>query len=246
MKDFHNEDTLKEHLKNYHNINSISKYLQEIVYGGSDGIVTVLAVVSGFAGAERGGAQLPISIVVLFGLSNLFGDAVSMGLGNFLSLRSEKAVIKRHFEKQTEQIREDSANDFKQTIFLLMRKGYTYNQANDIARAMGTNIYHLVEFTLEAEIGESQPSDEHPAISGLITALSFIIFGCIPLVPYFFGVFEGGYNYSVGLGFVSMVVLGLLRSYVTKEKLFKAVFETVLVAGIASLISYFIGSLFVI
>jgi VIT1/CCC1 family predicted Fe2+/Mn2+ transporter len=68
-----------------------AKHLPEIVYGGNDGIVTTFAVVSGFVGA---GAESEIvgsgTVVLLFGLANLFADATSMGLGNYLSERSRQ------------------------------------------------------------------------------------------------------------------------------------------------------------
>lgn len=71
------------------------RYLKEIVYGGSDGIVTTFAVVAGFNGANATIGELPYFIVLLFGLANLFGDAASMGIGNFLSQRAEDKKNKK-------------------------------------------------------------------------------------------------------------------------------------------------------
>jgi VIT1/CCC1 family predicted Fe2+/Mn2+ transporter len=60
------------------------KYIAEVVYGASDGIVTTFAVVSGVAGAA-----LNPSIVLVLGAANLFADGFSMGMSNYLSRRSE-------------------------------------------------------------------------------------------------------------------------------------------------------------
>ena len=72
----------------------LSDYLKEIVYGGIDGIVTTFAVVAGFTGASSSGFLLEKGyvIVLLFGFANLFADATSMGLGNFLSVRTDQAL----------------------------------------------------------------------------------------------------------------------------------------------------------
>ncbi|WP_439103659.1 VIT1/CCC1 transporter family protein, partial [Celeribacter marinus] len=71
-------------------------HLKQIVYGGNDGIVTTFAIVAGFAGAEsQGAAQIGALAVLLFGLANLFADATSMGLGEFLSARAARDMIKR-------------------------------------------------------------------------------------------------------------------------------------------------------
>ena len=70
-------------------------FLKQIVFGGNDGIVTTFAIVAGFAGAQADGtAQIGGIAVLVFGLANLFADAVSMGLGEFLSLRSRHAMYR--------------------------------------------------------------------------------------------------------------------------------------------------------
>ena len=75
--------------------NIISTHLKEIVFGGTDGIVTTFAVVAGYTGAgETSMGKIPIVAVVIFGLANLFADGFSMALGNFLSLEVERDLDK--------------------------------------------------------------------------------------------------------------------------------------------------------
>ncbi|WP_366942774.1 VIT1/CCC1 transporter family protein [uncultured Paracoccus sp.] len=63
-------------------IGPLREFLGQIVYGGNDGIVTTFAIVAGFAGARADGtASVGAIAVLLFGLANLFADAVAMGLG---------------------------------------------------------------------------------------------------------------------------------------------------------------------
>jgi len=63
-------------------------YLGNLVYGANDGIITTFAVVTGVAGAS-----LEPRIAIILGLANLFADGFSMGASNFLSIRSEEAVL---------------------------------------------------------------------------------------------------------------------------------------------------------
>jgi vacuolar iron transporter family protein len=55
------------------------------VYGGIDGVVTTFAVAAGAAGAN-----LPPSTVLILGLSNIVADGISMGLSNYVGIRSEE------------------------------------------------------------------------------------------------------------------------------------------------------------
>lgn len=78
-------------------MNSLTKYVREIMYGGNDGIVTTFAIVAGFSGAHISTidmAEISIVPVLLFGLANLFADGLSMSLGNFLSIRTERETTK--------------------------------------------------------------------------------------------------------------------------------------------------------
>jgi VIT1/CCC1 family predicted Fe2+/Mn2+ transporter len=65
----------------------LQHYIGDIVYGANDGIVTTFAVVSGVAG----GSLSHVAVLVI-GAANLVADGVSMGVGNFQSIRaSERA-----------------------------------------------------------------------------------------------------------------------------------------------------------
>ena len=62
-------------------------YLRDIVFGAIDGIVTTFAVVAGVAGGSLSG---PVVLVV--GSANLIADGLSMGVGNYLSIRSNESA----------------------------------------------------------------------------------------------------------------------------------------------------------
>ena len=63
-------------------------YLRDLVYGANDEIITTFAVISGITGAS-----LQSCTAVIVGMANLLADGFSMGASNFLSIRSEEAVL---------------------------------------------------------------------------------------------------------------------------------------------------------
>jgi vacuolar iron transporter family protein len=62
-------------------------YIRDMVYGANDGIITTFAVVAGVTG----GALSPRAVLIV-GAANLFADGLSMGVGNYLSIRSNESA----------------------------------------------------------------------------------------------------------------------------------------------------------
>ncbi|MDQ3171765.1 MAG: VIT1/CCC1 transporter family protein [Acidobacteriota bacterium] len=62
-------------------------YLRDLVYGGIDGVITTFAVVAGVRGGE-----FAAGVAIVIGVANLFADGLSMGVGNFLSIRSNEGA----------------------------------------------------------------------------------------------------------------------------------------------------------
>jgi vacuolar iron transporter family protein len=236
--------SLAEHVRNYHKSSPISSYLQEIVYGGSDGIVTTLAVISGFAGAGASNLGLSTTVVLLFGLANLFADATSMGLGNYLSVRSEKAVGDRQCQKQAAELSHDPAKTKESVEFLLQNKGYTQADAEAMGQLMMKNQEHLLEFTLSEEIGVGNSFNENPLISSVFTFGAFVSFGFLPIIPYLMTSLENQYWLAVSFAALSLIILGSVRRVVTGESWLKAIGETLLVGGLSTLVAFGVGSLF--
>jgi VIT1/CCC1 family predicted Fe2+/Mn2+ transporter len=62
-------------------------YIRDLVYGAIDGVITTFAVVAGVTG----GTLSPVTVLVL-GIANLLADGLSMGVGNYLGIRSDERV----------------------------------------------------------------------------------------------------------------------------------------------------------
>jgi VIT1/CCC1 family predicted Fe2+/Mn2+ transporter len=62
-------------------------YLRDLVYGANDGIITTFAVVAGVAGGALSGRA-----VLIIGAANLLADGLSMGVGNYLGIRSHESA----------------------------------------------------------------------------------------------------------------------------------------------------------
>jgi len=247
MSAFSSKQELKKHLQDFHNKTPFSDFVEEIVYGAVDGIVTTLAVVAGFFGANSGDFSLGFAIVVLFGLANLLADGASMGLGNFLSKRANHNFYLRQREIETLEIEKNSKSEFEETIFLLKNEGFEQNDAEKMASIISKNKKFWIKFMMEHELDMHDETDDNNALKGLVTFLSFVVFGFLPILPFVF--LTKFFNFSelfistLFFSGLALILLGYFRSLITMENKLKAMFETLLVGSVSGLIAFVVGVL---
>jgi vacuolar iron transporter family protein len=72
-------------------------YIRDLIYGANDGIITTFAVVAGVTGGA-----LSTRAVLIVGVANLLADSLSMGVGNYLSIRSHESALAAEGRPETE------------------------------------------------------------------------------------------------------------------------------------------------
>lgn len=233
-----------------HKNSPFADYFKEIIYGGIDGIVTTFAVVAGFAGASMSSdttVQVSFLIVLLFGLANLFADAASMGLGNFLSVRSEKDLYNASRKTEVQLLRTNPEHEVAETVRIMKEKGFTDAQAETMADIYKTNEEYWLDFMMQHEQEMSDPRGENEVFTGLATFFSFMVFGAIPLLPFMFQS-EGNAQLAFMLSSTgtlgALVALGLLKWRVIGTKFLPSLFEVVTVGGTAAVLAFFVGTFF--
>ncbi|MBP9690737.1 VIT1/CCC1 transporter family protein [Candidatus Woesebacteria bacterium] len=239
-------EDLRRHIETEHKGSPFAVYLKEIVYGGNDGIVTTFAVVAGFAGAQSSNSmQIGYLAVLLFGLANLFADAASMGLGNFLATRSDQDLYRQEKQKEREEIEKNHLMEVAETKQLLMERGFDPVDAGKLVEIYSKNTNYWADFMMKYELGMEDVQDENPVFTALATFIAFITFGFIPLVPYvFFAGAANTFEYAIAFTAFALVLLGILRWRVTGVAMFQSIGEIVLIGGVSAGIAYFVGTLF--
>lgn len=66
---------------------TLRHYIGDLVYGANDGVITTFAAVAGV----EGGSLSALTILIV-GVANLAADGLSMGIGNYLSIRARESA----------------------------------------------------------------------------------------------------------------------------------------------------------
>lgn len=221
----------------------IRDHLKQIIYGGNDGIVTTFAIVAGFAGARAEGvAQLGGLAVLVFGLANLFADAVSMGLGEFLSSRSTHALYRNRRNQLLRDLRTEPESQIVSLAETLEKKGLATDTAHSVARQVATAPQLMAEMQLHHQHGAHPPEEDTPALNGLVTFAAFVLFGALPLLPYLLRPADA---LSLGLSALAALTalgaLGFLRWLATKDRPSVAILETVGIGTLCAAVAFLVG-----
>jgi len=100
--------------------NWLSAYVKEIVYGGLDGIISKVAIVTSVLGAN-----LDPALVLIIGISTLIADAISMGVSSYLSETTENTGDENNDEndkEKTELIRDKNNDENKKELLFCFEK----------------------------------------------------------------------------------------------------------------------------
>ncbi len=235
------------HRKEVHNLGKVQEFLKQIVYGGNDGIVTTFAIVAGFAGAQaEGTAQIGAIAVLVFGLANLFADAVSMGgLGEFLSTRSQQDLYIKQRKFVFEELETNPEHERSELIQMMRERGLKDEASERVANELMQSPELVADLMMAYELELPDMRQVSPPawmvwlhsspLLFLAECLWFPILCssqpkapfCCPLLPPFF----------------ALVALGLLRWWSTRERMLRCIGETVLVGAVCALVAFAVGAI---
>ncbi|GHD77630.1 VIT1/CCC1 family predicted Fe2+/Mn2+ transporter [Salinibacterium amurskyense] len=149
-------------------------WLRAGVLGANDGIVSVAAIVVGVAGATSAIAPL-----ITAGVAGLVGGAISMALGEYVSVSSQSDSQRALIEKERRELAEMPEEELAELAAIYEAKGISAATAQQVAEELTQ--HDALAAHLEAELGIT----EHDVVSAWqaagASALAFTVGGVLPL-----------------------------------------------------------------
>jgi VIT1/CCC1 family predicted Fe2+/Mn2+ transporter len=213
-----------------------------MVYGGLDGIITTFAVVSGVAGAELG-----TPVILILGLANLFADGFSMGVGAFLSLKSEKEYYDRERRREAWEVDHYPEGERNELREIYRARGYSEEDAEGLVEIQTRDRERWVDAMMVHELG-LLADERKPVRSGATTFAAFALAGVVPLLVYLLAfalpVPAGAmFPVSIVLTGLTLFALGAAKVRITGLSAWRSGLEMLAVGGLAAAVAYGIGAL---
>jgi VIT1/CCC1 family predicted Fe2+/Mn2+ transporter len=156
--------------------------LRAAVLGANDGLVSNLSLVMGVAGAA-----LQQSTILLTGLAGLLAGAISMALGEWLSVQSSRELYQRQISIEESELQEFPEEEKEELALIYQAKGLPPEQARELASRLVADPATALDTMAREELGIDP---EGLGGSAWVAAgTSFVLFATgaiIPVLPYLF------------------------------------------------------------
>ncbi len=150
-------------------------WLRAGVLGANDGIVSVAGIVVGVAGATRDRGP-----IFTAGLAGLVAGAVSMSLGEYVSVSSQRDTETALLAQETRELEENPEGELDELTEIYQARGLSPATARQVAVEL-TAVDALAAH-LDAELGINLDDLVDPRQAAVASALSFVLGAALPLV----------------------------------------------------------------
>ena len=212
--------------------------LRAAVLGSNDGLVSNMSLVMGVAGAA-----VSNDTILLTGIAGLLAGAISMALGEWLSVQSSRELNQRQIDLETEEL-EASPEEKKELVLLYQAKGMNAVEAQKLADKAFENPETAIDAIITEELGIDKEELGGSAWEAAIA--SFVLFAIgaiIPLYPFMLLDGQNAILLSVGSSIVGLFGIGAAITLLTGKSILFSGFRQVGFGLAAAAITYGIGSL---
>jgi vacuolar iron transporter family protein len=217
-----------------------SELLSDIVIGMSDGLTVPFALAAGLSGAVK-----DTHIILTAGIAEIIAGSIAMGLGGFLSGKTEidhyNSELKREYEethlypeKEKEEVRE---------VF----EGYGLSKTSQdlIVEELAKDRDKWVNFMMRFELGLEKPDEKRARQAAFNIGAAYIVGGAIPLIPYaIFSDNTTALQWSAIVTIIALMIFGYLKSKVIGQPPIKGAFQTALIGALAAGTAFFVAKMF--
>jgi vacuolar iron transporter family protein len=215
---------------------SLNAVLRPVVFGANDGLVSNLALVMGVAGADP-----DPSVIVLAGVAGLIAGAFSMGVGEYISVRSQRELLDYQIAFQRKQLREVPDQERRILERVYLDRGFTRDQAASFVEAVFADPEHASRQLIFEEVGLDERSIGSPLAAALGSFAAFTAGAFIPLLPYLLTSGPVAFTASLVMSLVALALLGVGISRLTRRSPLFSAARQVALGGVAAAVTFAVG-----
>jgi VIT1/CCC1 family predicted Fe2+/Mn2+ transporter len=213
--------------------------IRAAVLGGNDGLVSNFSLVMGVAGASAQQEN-----VVLAGSAGLLAGALSMALGEWISVKSSQELYENQMQLELEELELNPEGEKKELKLIYMSKGIPEDQAEKMAAEIILDKDKAHQVLIREELGIQPEELKGSAMEAAIS--SFVLFAIgavIPVFPFFFLNGWIAIASSAAASAIGLFLIGAAITLFTGKNVWFSGFRQVFFGLSAAAITFGIGKL---
>ena len=213
--------------------------LRAAVLGANDGLVSNFSLVMGVAGAEVANGT-----IVLTGIAGLLAGAISMALGEWVSVQSSRELYQKQIRTEQAEIAANPEEEIEELALIYQARGLEENAARQLAQQIMSDEAGALEALSRDELGIDPKELGGSAWEAAITSFFLFAVGAIvPLIPYFFTSGGAAILISAIFSAIGLFGIGAAITLFTGRTILASGVRQMLFGLAAAAITFFIGRL---
>jgi VIT1/CCC1 family predicted Fe2+/Mn2+ transporter len=193
----------------------------------------------GIAGATSGQQG-----VLLAGLAGLLAGALSMALGEWISVKSSQELSENQMQLEMDELEANPEGEEKELVLIYQSKGIPEAQAKKMAAFVILDTDEAHKILVKEELGINPDDLKGSAIEAAVTSfLLFAVGAIIPVIPFFFATGMKAIIISTVLSGLGLFLIGSSITLFTGKSVWYSGFRQVLFGLAAAAITFGIGKL---
>ncbi|MBK4346687.1 VIT1/CCC1 transporter family protein [Lacisediminihabitans changchengi] len=210
-------------------------WLRAGVLGANDGIVSVAAIVVGVAGATSS-----VPAILTAGTAGLVGGAISMALGEYVSVSSQRDSQRALIAKEKRELAEEPEVELEELTALYRDKGLSEVTARQVAIELTD--HDVLAAHLEAELNITEADIASPWQAAGASALAFTIGAILPMLAILLPPASVRVPVTFVAVLVALAITGATSARIGGSPVLRAMIRVVVGGAIALAATYLIGS----
>lgn len=211
-------------------------WLRAGVLGANDGIVSTAGIVVGVAAATVDKAP-----ILTAGIAGLAAGAVSMALGEYVSVSTQRDTERALLRKERHELRDDPAAELEELSALYEAKGLSTATARTVAEELTDHDAFAAH--AEVELGIDPKDLTNPWQAAGSSALAFTIGALLPLIAILVPPTTWRIPVTAVAVLLALMLTGAVSAGLGGAPRGRAVLRNVIGGGLALAITYLIGLL---
>jgi VIT1/CCC1 family predicted Fe2+/Mn2+ transporter len=212
-------------------------WLRAGVLGANDGIVSVAGIVVGVAGASTGRGA-----IFTAGLAGLVAGAVSMALGEYVSVSSQRDTERTLIRQEEEELTDEPSAELEELTSLYHGEGLTEATAREVAEEL--TAHDALDAHLKEELHIDSRDLANPWQAAGASAVSFTLGAVLPLIAVLLPPIAWRVPVCVAVVLLALAITGLISSRLGGTDPRRAVVRVVVGGALGLGFTYGVGHLF--